>query len=44
MLHRQQAFEDFSYLWQVAKGPNQNLLSLQALGIDDDNARYDAIL
>ena len=29
MLHREEAFEDFAYLWQVAKCSNSSLSSLR---------------
>ena len=44
MLHREKAFENFAYLWQVAKRSNSNLSSLRVLGTDNDKAIYDAIL
>ena len=44
MLHREEAFENFAYLWQVAKRSNSSLSSLRVLGTDDDKAIYDAIL
>ena len=40
MLHREEAFEDFAYLWQVAKRSNSSLSSLRV----PDKAIYDAIL
>ena len=41
MLHREEAFENFAYLWQVAKRSNSSLSSLRVLGTDDDKAIYD---
>ena len=43
MLHREEALENFVYLWQVAKRSNSSLSSLTVLGTDDDKATYDAI-
>ena len=43
MLHREEAFENFAYLWQVAKRSNSSLSSLRVLGTDDDKTIYDAI-
>ena len=43
MLHREEALENFAFLWQVAKGSNSSLSSLRVLGTDDDKAIYDAI-
>ena len=40
MLHREEAFEDFAYLWQVAKRLNSSLSTLRV----PDKAIYDAIL
>ena len=40
MLHREEAFENFAYLWQVAKRSNSSLSSLRV----PDKAIYDAIL
>ena len=42
MLHREEALENFAYLWQVAKHSNSSLSSLRVLGTDDDKAIYDA--
>ena len=45
MLHREEAFENFTYLWQVAKPSNRSLSSLRVHGADDDDkAIYDGIL
>ena len=33
MLHREKVFENFAYLWQVAKRSNCSLSSLRVLGI-----------
>ena len=44
MLHREEAFENIAYLWQVAKRSNSSLASLRVLGTDDDKAIYEAIL
>ena len=41
MLHKKEAFENFAYLWQVAKRSNSSLSSLRVLGTDDDKAIYD---
>ena len=43
MLHKKEAFENFAYLWQVAKRSNSSLSSLRVLGTDDDKTIYDAI-
>ena len=43
MLHREEAFENFAYLWQVAERSNSSLSSLRVLGTDDDKVIYDAI-
>ena len=43
ILHREKVFENFAYLWQVAKRSNCSLSSLRVLGTDDDKAIYDAI-
>ena len=43
MLHKKESFENFSYLWQVAKRSNSSLSSLRVLGTDDDKTIYDAI-
>ena len=44
MLHREEAFENFAYLSQIAKRSNSTLLSLKVLGTDDDKDIYDPIL
>ena len=44
MLHREKNFENFAYLWQVAKRSNSSSSSSRVLGTDDDKAIYDAIL
>ena len=44
MLHREEVFGNFAYLWQVAKRSSCSLSSLRVLGTDDDKAIYDAIL
>ena len=44
MLYREEAFENFSYLWQVAKRSNSSLSSLRVLTTDDDKVIHDAIL
>ena len=44
ILNREEAFEDFAYLWKVAKCWNSALSLLRVLGTDDNKAIYDAIL
>ena len=44
ILHREEAFENFDYLSQVAKRANSSLSSLRELGTDDNKAIYDTIL
>ena len=44
ILHREEAFENFAFFWQVAKRSNSCLSSLKVFGTDDDKAIHDAIL
>ena len=44
MLHREEAFENFAYLWKAAKCSNSSLSSLRVLSTDDNKSIYGAIL
>ena len=44
LLHREEALENFGYLWQVAKRSNPCLSSLRVLGTYDDKVIHDVIL